>query len=78
MCSCHVHASSCSNRSCAVLSPILAVTAVAPGGIGYVLQAKAEAVAAAKDNKQPMSHAQRSLAKANKKGMKSIASFFKK
>ena len=40
-------------------------------------QTKAEVAAAAKA-KQPLSHAQRSLAKVNKTGMKSIASFFRK
>lgn len=41
-------------------------------------QTKAEAAAAATKAKQPISHAQRSLAKVNKKGMKSISSFFGK
>lgn len=43
-----------------------------------LLQTKAEAAAAATKAKQPISHAQRSLAKVNKKGMKSISSFFGK
>ncbi|CAM9330606.1 unnamed protein product [Scytosiphon promiscuus] len=47
-------------------------------GSGGGLKTKAEAVAAAAKAKQPISHAQRSLAKVNKKGMKSISSFFGK
>eukprot|EP00752_Nemacystus_decipiens_P016423 g14680.t1 len=47
-------------------------------GSGGGSKAKAEAAAAATKAKQPMSHAQRSLAKVNKKGMKSISSFFGK
>ena len=42
-----------------------------------LLQTKVEVAAAAKA-KPPMTHAQRNLAKVNKKGMKSIASFFGK
>ena len=42
------------------------------------VQTKAETAAAATNTKQPKSHAQRSLAKVNKKGMKSISSFFGK
>ncbi|CAM9798022.1 unnamed protein product [Ectocarpus fasciculatus] len=45
-------------------------------GSGGGQKAKAEAAAAAKA--KPLSHAQRSLAKVNKKGMKSISSFFGK
>lgn len=50
---------------------------VAWRGFLGLLQTKAEAAAVTKA-KQPVSHAQRSLAKVNKKGMKSISSFFGK